>query len=66
MSRRARRWIVVAVVAILVVGTIAAIVAILGAGVAVPAVTGLTEAEAGKALEDAGLKAGEIAEGMVL
>ncbi len=59
MSRTARRWIIVAVLAILAIGVLAAVVSILG-GVQVPDVTGKAQAEAIKALEDAGLKAGGV------
>ena len=45
---------------ILVIGVLAAIVAIVGGGVTVPGVTGKTQAEATKALEDAGLKLGKV------
>ena len=60
MSRTARRWIIVAVLVILVIGVGAAVVSILGGGVQVPDVTGKTQTEAVKALEDAGLKAGDV------
>jgi eukaryotic-like serine/threonine-protein kinase len=59
MSRTARRWIIVAVVAIVGIGALAAVLVVLG-GVQVPDVTGKTQSEATKALEDAGLKAGAV------
>ena len=60
MSSTARRWVLVLCLVILVIGALAAIVAILAGGVTVPGVTGKTQAEATKALEDAGLKLGKV------
>jgi beta-lactam-binding protein with PASTA domain len=59
MSRTARRWVIVAVLVILVIGVLAAVLVSVG-GVQVPDVTGKTQADATKALEDAGLKVGEV------
>ena len=60
MSRTSRRnkWIILACAVAVAVGVLAAIVVTLGSGVAVPDVTGKTEAEATQALEDAGLSVG--------
>lgn len=60
MSRTARRWTIVAVLLILVIGVAAAVYAMLGGGVAVPDVTGITQDEAAQALESAGLRLGEV------
>lgn len=59
MSRTARRWVIVAVLVILVIGVLAAVLVSVG-GVQVPDVTGKAQADAAKALEDAGLKVGEV------
>ena len=59
MSRRARRWVLILCVALVVIGAVAAVIVLMG-GVTVPDVTGKTQADATKALEDAGLKAGEV------
>jgi serine/threonine-protein kinase len=60
MSRSARRWTLAVVIVILVVGVAAAVVALVGGGVTVPDVTGMTQAEAAKALEASGLEVGEV------
>ena len=59
VSRRMRRWVLILCVALVVIGVVAAVVVLMG-GVPVPDVTGKTQAEATKALEDAGLEVGEV------
>ena len=59
MSRTARRWVLILCLALVVIGVVAAVVVLMG-GVTVPDVTGKTQADATKALEDAGLKVGEV------
>jgi serine/threonine-protein kinase len=62
VSRKTRRWIVIAVVAIVAIGVVALAVTLLGGGVTVPDVVGKTQADATRALEDVGLKVGQITE----
>ena len=64
MSRMSRRSKVIVGLCVLVValGVAAAIVVTMGSGVAVPDVTGKTEADATQALEDAGLSVGDVDE----
>ena len=59
MSRTTRKWIIVAVVVIVALGVVALAVTLLG-GVTVPDVVGKTQVDATRALEDAGLKVGQI------
>ena len=59
MSRTARRWVLILCLALVVIGVVAAVVVLMG-GVTVPDVTGKTQADATKALEDAGLKVGKV------
>jgi serine/threonine-protein kinase len=59
MSRTARRWVLVLCLALVLIGAAAAVV-VLMSGVTVPDVTGKTEADAVRALEDAGLQVGEV------
>ena len=61
MSRTARRVVLILCLALVVIGVAAAVIVLMG-GVAVPDVTGKTQADATGALEDAGLKVGKVTE----